>query len=640
MMDPGDIETRPPYEGESLYGYVADITGLNQLGRVALIAGPADRIHGHRPQLATTGWDDLPALAELLEVDVAELQLRSYPLLAEDPGRRAFFGTSVFRNDVRTRVRFFSPAALAAKPFHRAMWELRIPFDADTGEILVSSCALCGQTQRWRHSAGVAFCDKCGESLDQGAERIDEDLLPDLKLAVGLTHSDPARRTASIALLPNEIAELGPALAFELLLRLIPVAEPACKWTPADRIWRNDPHDIAKGMHEAWRILAGWPEAMKERISCAIATAERRYSDGNHGATLGFLALRNAEYLPPVLRDIIQRLHELIDTTGTYGADLLNQTMSCTEVSKALGLRSGKAVALRRDRILRTIGVARGNELLALFDRQEALDIAQAVQLRWELSRAKAILGLPYYAIEQLSALGRLPLLKHAFCMARFAGPLTTKAAFNRLTTQLETVRTHSLEDAKPIFVMMQMVGGRLKPWDAVIEAMLDRKLPYTLDKGEKPLFSRVRVRREDLLHHLHAPITRNGAATPLARRIDPEFHFLDRMAKCDAAEVLNLTPNQGANFLRDYPATGQPAMLISDVEMIAQQFFTRAEIATRLDIPHQRVPYAARALGIERCGAGYSRSEEARLITKLTENMTKRADNVVDDTGGKSRAC
>ena len=26
-MEPGDIDTRPPYDGESLQGYVADIAG-------------------------------------------------------------------------------------------------------------------------------------------------------------------------------------------------------------------------------------------------------------------------------------------------------------------------------------------------------------------------------------------------------------------------------------------------------------------------------------------------------------------------------------------------------------------------------------------------------------------------------------
>jgi hypothetical protein len=146
MIGPGDIETRAPFEGESLYGYVADITGMNKLGRVAEIAGAADRLHGHRPQLTTTGWDDLPALAAILDVDVAELQLRSYPIVAGDSGRRAFFGTTVARGDITTRVRRFSPLALAASPFHRAMWQLRLPFDADTGEILLSNCPLCGKT--------------------------------------------------------------------------------------------------------------------------------------------------------------------------------------------------------------------------------------------------------------------------------------------------------------------------------------------------------------------------------------------------------------------------------------------------------------------------------------------------------------
>jgi hypothetical protein len=219
---------RGPLPGESLYGYLAEIIAAQGLGRIALLSGESDREHGHRPHLATGAQDELPELADALGIDVAELELRSHPLIAGDPGRRAFFGTSIARVDLRPRTRFFSPAALERSPIHRAIWTLRIPFDVDTGEILISDCGLCSRIQRWRHTAGVAFCDGCGESLIRPVERVDAKLLADLAPAVGLTHPDPAIRASSLTSLPDDIASLGPADAFELLLRLVPVVEPAC----------------------------------------------------------------------------------------------------------------------------------------------------------------------------------------------------------------------------------------------------------------------------------------------------------------------------------------------------------------------------------------------------------------------------
>jgi hypothetical protein len=624
MIEPGDIDTRAPYPGESLYGFVADVTGANKLVRVALIAGAADRMHGHRPQLATTGWDELPALAKILEVDLAELQLRSHHVLPNDPGRRAFFGTSVAKADISTRVRRFSPAALAKKPFHRAMWQLRIPFDDETGEILVSDCPLCRQTQRWRHSAGVGFCDGCGDSLDQPTDCIEDELLPEITLAVGLTHTDPARRAASLAALPHEVAALGPAMAFELLLRLVPVAEPRCSWSSADRIWRNDPHLIARGMHGAWRLLSCWPNAIRNRISQDIAAANRRFADGNQGATLRFLKLRDAEYLQQNLREVIRRLHESIDTAGPNGPRLRGETMTCVEVAKALSHGTAQVVALRRNSIFRTIGVARGPVLVPAFDRAEVMDVACDKRGRRDLDRANARLGLPYYAVEQLSALGRLPLLTHPFFKARYAEPQTTREALDHLCDRLIRDRTSRTPDDRPILTEMRMVGGRLKPWDAVIEAMLSGDLPYSLVDGTSPIFQRVHVRRENLLPYLQAQITRGEAITQLKTRIDTEFPFIDTMTKCDAAEVLNLAVKQATMLLSEYGTTPEPIVPIAEIEKMAKTYVTNTEIAVRLDMASQTVRGVARRLGIKRaCEAGYERVHEAELVEALQATIT-----------------
>ena len=300
--------------------------------------------------------------------------------------------------------------------------------------------------------------------------------------------------------------------------------------------------------------------------------------------------------------------------------------MTCVEVSKVLRFGTGRAVALRRAGVLTTIGVARGPGLLAAFDRKEVLEIARIVRRHCDLNRANARLGLPYYAVEQLCALGRLPLLTHPFCKARFAEPQTTIDALDELVANLLAGRKDRLKGSMTIASAMHFVGGRLKPWDAVIEAMLAGELPYTLADGETPVFRRVQVRREDLLPYLQMPITRNGAITPLTPRIDPEFSFSPVMAKCDAAEVLNLELNPATLLLADYPTKSQPSVPIEDVVMLAQQFVTDVELGARLNILSQGISRIARKLDIVRhCEAGYRRSEEGRLIAALAQKNSQK---------------
>lgn len=74
----------------------------------------------------------------------------------------------------------------------------------------------------------------------------------------------------------------------------------------------------------------------------------------------------------------------------------------------------------------------------------------------------------------------------------------------------------------------MQMVGGRLKPWDAVIEAMLVGHLAYSFEDRFSPLFRNISVRHDDLLDHIAAPTTRGDVDTPLASRIDKCFRYVE----------------------------------------------------------------------------------------------------------------
>lgn len=618
MIMPGDLEVRPPIPGESLDGFVAEITAANDLMKVRRISGSGGVAHGHRPQLATTGWNNLPDLAELLEVDLSELQLRSHPFVGPDQTRRAFFGTTVHRIDLRSRERFFSPAALATSAYHRAMWQLRLPFDTDTGELLVSTCprATCGKVQRWRHSAGVRYCDTCVQDLSQqDVPRLREDLLPAYQLATGLTHTHPEKRHESLSQLSEPVQALGADMAFELLLRLVPVVEPGCTWRSTSRLWANDPFEIASGMGKAWQVLKGWPDAILDMIAQQLAVAPVHASDGNDGRTTDFLRLRSGAHVPVAVAGVIRKLHESIDEDGPNGERIRLQTMDCKEASRVIGIGTGKLVPLRRQGVLTSTTIARGPLIIAGFDRAEIENVAREIQGRCNLTAAGVALGLPYYGAEQLCALGHLTRLARPYFAARYPELQVTQGALQAFVKLISGKKTDGLGSTVPITSALRMVGGRLKPWDAIVTAMLSGDLPFEIAGGTQPLFGRIRVRKADLRIPAAELITRPGAETPLTHLIDPDFAFADRLTKRDAGEVLNLTPKQFTPLLASYPSNPGRTVPIEDVLRIADQFISTTEIAERLDVTYKAVLGKVEELGIpRRSKAGFER----RLVERV----------------------
>lgn len=623
MIAAGDLELRDPIPGESLDGYIAAIVGDNDLGKVRSITAAGGIAHGHRPQLTTMGWNGLPALAEILEVDVEELRFRSYPFVGEEGSRRAFFGTTIQRADLRTRERFFSPSALIESEHHRAMWQLKLPFDVENGELLVSTCPrpTCRKVQRWRQSAGVAYCDTCVEELGKhDVPRLGEDLLPEYRLATGLTHTDRARRGKSLALLPAEIQAIGADMAYELLLRLVPVMHGPCSWRTGSRIWNNQPQDIAQGLVEAWRALLGWPNVLLDKMRCDVAVATRRFNDGNGGRTLDFLRLRSSAFIAAPVARTIRSVHASIDEDGPDGDEVRHRTIGCKEASKLTGIHTSLIADMRRKGVLMTHVVARGPVIFPLYDRAEIEQLDRDIRRRWDLNQGSLPLGLPYYALEQLCALGHLPRLTHPYFTARYPEPQITGNAVVDLACKVAAAASTCLGDTVPILEAIRMIGGRLKPWDAVIEAMLSRTLPFEFREGDDALFARIRVRRDDLRGPASLPITRPGTNTALTIIMQPGFPFVPNLTKRDAGEILNLRTVQYTRHLKSYRTTSERIVPIDEILDMSAAHMTNSEIAEHLGIAPQTVRWMAQRMGIPRISeTGYDRAlAERDLVPAL----------------------
>lgn len=606
MIEPGDLDVDAPLVDESLDGLVARVASRTGLTNVRLVSAHGGVEHGHRPQLATTGWDDMPALAKLLEVDVAELRLRAHPLSA-DGTRRAFFGTSVPQAMLQTRIRRFSPAALLTSEHHRALWQLRLPFDVDTGEVLVDRCPdpECATVQRWRRTSGIRFCDHCATDLSTArTTSVDPAALIDARAAIGLIHPDPAKRAESRAALPHGLRDADPGLVLDLALRLMPVVDPSFTRGPGSRWWDNPPDRIAQALAAAWRLLPDFPASLRELMEERLRAATKQRPDGNGGASLRFVKLRKDPAVGPVVRAAVDELHELMSVDGPNGPAVRDGAMDVREAARTIGFGMMELVALRRAGALRTVALLKNSVIYPAFDRREILAVRSDIERRCDARRAATLLGMPTYGAEQLLAAERLAPLRHPFFAARYGRPQTTIPDVEALAADIASMSDPATPSAAPLERAVRAFGGSAKPWPALCAAILDRRLRIRLAPGDGPVLTRAFVDMGEM------------RALTAASWAPPTICGRGGLSRRDAGDILNLGPLQYCDALgRRGPLAGTVA--IREVEALARERVAAVELAARFDASLRRVVAVLAAAGVERDSpAGYPRAAAETAVS------------------------
>ena len=156
----------------------------------------------------------------------------------------------------------------------------------------------------------------------------------------------------------------------------------------------------------------------------------------------------------------------------------------------------------------------------------------------------------------------------------------------------------------------LSMIGGRLKPWDAIVSALLDGHLPFHLEAGAKPIIARVLVRRADLV-----PI-----ASALGVPVNAGSVGTGRMTKRDAGEVLNIGPLAQTAFFRRHPAGHEKTISVAQVRAIAEEQISSAEISARTGWSPSKVHSWAGKAAIERMSeAGYPRETVEGLLPQAS---------------------
>ncbi len=165
-MVPTLLHRPQPFPDESLSGYLLRVAELNGFATAKWISELASL----RRKFAIVRQDMRP-MAELLGIDVAELERRCYwpTNWAGDRQMHLFFGLPIpvrALNLLRPRI---CPDCLKASPHIRQSWDLALTAVCPEHRcVLLDACPECGSALSWNRSA-VCQCHHCGYDLRDAA---------------------------------------------------------------------------------------------------------------------------------------------------------------------------------------------------------------------------------------------------------------------------------------------------------------------------------------------------------------------------------------------------------------------------------------------------------------------------------------
>lgn len=536
-----------PFSDESLRGLVARSCAHNHLPNSFGLLQHIGLKHRNLVAIAEDQEIELAQLAYAVGVEEREIRFRCYDPIGEQ--KISFFGLTVARSAVESRVRRFSPVGLAISPHHRALWELRdVPFCFEGWDLLQDLCGCEGEgiVQRWtRTQTKIHECDRCGDSL---AELVTFDVPPQMRDALSLleplVHPLAGRREATADRLPDRIREADRSAVFRLIIRVARAIDPFASERPIE-----EPSARLHALHAACCAAGRWP-----------------------------LGLDEIEWHSSTSRDTIAALRR--DFLGLAGcASPAGSTVALEAFSRPVGIRRAGEIAKLSPEVLQAAWEnklvtqhrrSHGSRTLPAFDPNEIAHFGSAWNTRLSSSAVARRLGTSVHGLEQLVLLdlinARAPSLPGT-------GLFFQPEAVEQFLAEFEERSLATVADPVPLRDLLRALGGRAKAWGPIFQHLKSKALPFALGDGDQ-LTQRIHVSKQKLAM-LEACV--------FDRASFPSFTFATEMTQRDACDLLNIVAGS-SRVLGRLSATGtNPIMYaVDEVERLAARIVTLGEISAR----------------------------------------------------------
>lgn len=534
-----------PEPDESLPGLVARAVAENVLLQTRVVLSGADGLL-HPGTIGSMPTECLRRLAGVLGCGEDAVLARAHPY--DEPGRGCgrgrgrgrvdFGGVPVLREDLLLERRRISPLTLKGAAHHRAWWLLGLlPYCPLSSERLVDRCADCpegpGRALGWRRSRGIRVCERCGQPVPPSAEPpLLKRLGDDYRLFAGLLCIDPDIRAQALAKLPERVRLLDPATRIDLALQLGAACRAEPITLPRSGFSRLPPRTLAEVVATGADLLRRWPEGLRDWCSERLAEAG---GDANRiGRVRRTLRRPGLPHTagPAQMEIWREALPNLFATFQRSSADP-RPTVLASQVSRITGLSFGQLDALEAAGVLEIVLAYRRKRRFRQYRLDQVLELKPALADCAPASRADWRLGLPRYAIAQMCCEGVLRTAGHPAVAVVRAGPQISAVGLSDLEARLAAAAWSGTPPSGWVALgtAARRIGGRLKPWSAIVRALLDGSVPFRL-VGAGPFTRRAHVGPEALAAF---------ASLDFDERAYPAFEFSSDMMHRDAAEVLNV---------------------------------------------------------------------------------------------------
>ena len=612
-MTPRPLLLTPPAPpGVSLPGLVAASARLNVLGDVKSTLRSIGLSPGRPGYIAGRVAGREEALAARLGCPVSVVDAAATPFL--DPADTTIVrwgGGAMRRLHLEFRSRRVSPTSLATSPHHRAAWLNRLlDYCPESLELLVDTCSRCGRSQRWLAAEGIGCCDEpgCGP-LDGSGETLPQELETGYRRFAAICSPDPVERASTLADLPPELATLPPVTLTDLTLKIGLALEGL---GTSDRAARCDlsPIERSRSASRGATALRDWPHGLRSEIRAELGRRGIGNGVARRELRTGLLSASHAIGGGAHLRALLMNaVPEMGVEIGRAFAGMDGERLLGSVAARRLGTSHARLRRLSLDGIFQAEGIMEsGGYRRALYDANRVDAAADAWRMSAPVEALMRRLALPRYACERIVGAGDVERETHPFVLTLAGQPRIRSGALDDYVAWIlsSCLSCPAPAGAVRLDTAMKVVGGRLKPWRQVLDAIGRGSLPAWRTEADRPVALRILVIPTEL---------ERFAAMGADEGVDPAAFRSPRQSQMDAVTVLNLRqidgPRLSAAGVVNFE-NGAKSLLVGldDVLRVARRYVATAEAAARLRLsPSAASHLLKRRLGPASSPAGWSRA-------------------------------
>jgi hypothetical protein len=397
--------------------------------------------------------------------------------------------------------RRISPLSLRKSDHHRLAWmNLLLPYCPESLEQLTSACTLCEATLGWHYAKGIGVCEHCGREVARSVEPpLREELADDYRLFARLSSPDTRSVAEAMASMPSSLRSATPSSLVRLALQFGGLVQTEPVIAKSRVVIVALPKPLLGSIATAGTaLLRSWPTSVQSWVE---QRSEELRGDPEEfwrlRSRLQRLTQRGTE--PDDVVKIVEEALPDLRRHAVHAFSSSHRYYLYKDVQKLLGLDAPQIDALRERPEITYRRTTRSSHRKGQFDADQIDHLASIFRWSVPFNSCTGTFKLPLYAIEQCCRPGVLVREDHPAYFELKSQTSVRPDSLEALVAGLACKRSRQPLPSRAVSlsVASKRIGGRLKPWGSIIQALLDGAIEFWL-ADERPTTKSIFVRAGD----------------------------------------------------------------------------------------------------------------------------------------------